>query len=803
MRIPYSWIKEFAPITASAEDVAAKLSVSGIETVARPFGERVENLVTAKIKSVAKHPQKDALLICQVDTGQGGAQIITAATNVFEGAVVGLAKPGAVIGGRTISPVKFGDYDSSGMFVSLKELGLEDTSGGVFIFDNDTPAGVDVSALLGLGEERIIEIDVTANRGDALSVRGLAREICAIYGVKCPSTAPALNISTGGPINIKLESAGVYRYRGVTLENVKVAPSPLSMRLRLIKSGIGPINNAVDITNYILLQEGQPLHAFDMDKLKGSVYGRLAREWETILCLDGAERKLLPGDLVIADDEGPIALAGVIGGERAKVAESTTNILLESAVFDGRLIRKTAKRLAVFTDSSYRFERGVDIVNLPVAEDRAVELFVSHAGARAVAVSDQCPNPYTPAKVTITEKETKRILGVEVPASEIARIMEQLELPATISGPSVTVEIPPFRAMDLEREIDLIEEVARLRGLDTLEPTFPSISMARYKKSDEFLFETRARDYFKGCGLDETVTYTFLGDEDFMALGLAAPTQRIQNSIIQTQSVMRHTLSASLLKTLQENLRYQTRDLSVYEISSCFFENHEDIRAGILVTGAKSQGYGYTRGKAGFNTVLPWSFVALKGLIQGYFDFLGVGPVVYERSETPYLHPFESAVMKINGADVGYLGRIHPETADKLGIPGATWLAEIKLRCVPRDIEEPADKEGYLFTAYANKNLVNFAELPKFPSVRRDIALTVGDDLAVERLALEIRETSKLIEDVSLFDVYFMGEGKKSAAFAIGFRSREKSLEDEEVNGVMSVMLERLARRFPGLKIRE
>ena len=802
MRVPYSWIKEFLDIDASAEEVVERLNETGIEAVCEKWGRPVENIVTVKIVSVEKHPERDKLFVCKASDGKREYQIITGADNVKEGAVVILAKEGAKIGDITIQKRKFGSLESEGMFLSLEELGLAESSEGVLLLPEDTPVGEDANKILGLGEDYIIEIEITPNRGDALSVRGLAREIGAIYGIKRKEKYPVVSIAEEEEPQIEVLSDKCNRYRGIIIRDVQIKPSPWDIQLKLIKSGQNPINNVVDITNYILLQEGQPLHAFDLDKIEGKVYVREAEEGEKIKTLDGEERELEKGDLIIADDKKPIAIAGVIGGDNTKVDENTKNILLEAAHFDNISVRKTAKRLAISTDSSYRFERGVDIENLPNAQDKALELIVKISGGKAVGDKDIYPNPYKPKEIKLREITTERILGVFIPKDESKELLNRLEIPTEEVEDGTVSKIPAFRALDLEREIDLVEEVGRLKGLNSFEETYPYVSTKSFKRSDEFLFETRTRDFFKSNGIDEVVTYTFVSEEIFSALGLPVPPIKIENYLVKTQSVMRDNLAVSLIGVVQENVRHQIKDISAFEISSAFFDKYEEIRAGIVLTGRFIKGFNYKKGEKSFSTTERWDFLKAKGLFHNYLVSIGLLDVDYKPSDRPYLNPYESADIFINGFNVGYIGKIHPEKADRLGIPKDTYLGELKLRYVPRDIKETNLKEGYLFTFYMKKQIPSYKELPKFPAVKRDLAFEVDSELEVDKLLTALKSSSELIERVELFDIYFLDENRKSIAVAVDFRAEDRSLSDEEVNKEVEKVVKQLSEIFKGLKLR-
>ena len=803
MRVPYSWIKEFLDIDIPAEDVAQRLNETGIETVVEKFGKKVENSVVVKITSVKKHPERDKLLICEATDGKRKYQVVTAAKNVFEGAKVILAKEGAKVKDIVIKPVKFGSVLSEGMFLSLEELGISEKAEGVFILPEDVKEGEDPNRLLGLGEDDIFEIEITPNRGDALSVRGLAREIGAVFGIKRKEKLPVVSIAQEEIPEIELLTEKVYRYRGVIIKGVTVKPSPFDIQLKLIKSGQNPINNIVDITNYILIQEGQPLHAFDLKKIEGGIKVRNAKEGEKIITLDGEERSLKPEDIVISDSSKVLAIAGIIGGENSKVDESTTDILLEAAVFDNIAVRKTSKRLALSTESSYRFERGVDIENLPNAQDKAIELITELAGGEAFGEKDIYPDPYKPKEIKLREKTTKRILGFSIPKEKAKQLLERLEIPTQIVEDGTVSKIPAFRSFDLEREIDLVEEVGRLEGLNKAKETFPKIPVESFRKSEEFLFELRTRDFFKDNGFDEVVTYTFVDEEIYNILGIPVPPIRIKNYLLKTQSIMRDNLAVSLIKTLIHNLRFQNRDIKIFENSSVFFEKHEEIRAGILATGKAVRGFKFTKGKRSFSTEISWDFLKLKGVIESYLKMLGFFDIQLKPSEKPFLNPYESAEIFVGGQNVGYLGRIHPKKADALEIPKDVYISELKLRYVPRELSESVEeKEGYLFNLFKNRPSPEFKELPKFPAVKRDIAFEVDESVQVDKLLKAVKESSKYVDNVELFDVYYIDEKRKSVAVSIDFRAEDRSLSDEEVNKVVEELIKSLKERFKGLKLR-
>ncbi len=802
MKVPYSWIKEFIDINKPAEEVVEKLNETGLEASLEKFGEYIPNLITAKVLEVKKHPERDKLFICKATDGNREYQIITGADNVKENAVVILAKIGANIKGITIKERNFGSYKSEGMFLSLEELGIAESSEGIFLLPEDTPIGVDASKLLGLGEDFIIEIDITPNRADALSVIGVAREIGAIYNIKRKKTTPNIEILNELSPEIEILTNKCNRYRGVIIKGVEIKPSNLDITLKLIKSGQKPINNVVDITNYILLQEGQPLHAFDLDKIKGKVIVRNAKKGEKIVALDGKEYTLEEGDIVIADEEKPIAIAGIIGGENTKVDENTKNILLEGAHFNHIAVRKTAKRLAISTESSYRFERGVDIEHLPTAQNKAVELIIKLAGGKAVGEKDIYPNPYKPREIKLREITTKRILGINIPKEEAKEYLNRLEIPTELTEDGTISKIPAFRSLDLEREIDLVEEVGRLKGFNQIEEEYPRISTETHKKPEIFQFETRTRDFLRDNGLTEVVSYSFVSEELYKQLNLPLPKIVIENAISKDFALMRDNLAVSLLRTYQENIRHQIKDISIFEIGSTFFDEYEEIRAGILVQGKFIDGFSFTKDNIKYSTTENWDFLKLKGLIFSYLKLLGLVNIELKESDKPYLNQYESAEIYINNQNIGYLGKIHPKVAEKLEIPKNTYLAELKLRYVARKLDENPLKEGYLFTIYKNKGLPKYRNIPKFPAVKRDLAFEIPENISVESLIKAIKESSSLLDKVSIFDIFYLDENRKSVAVSVEFREENRSLSDEEVNIEVENLINKLKEKIKGLKLR-
>jgi len=800
MKVSYSWIKEFVDIDSSPEEIEQKLNETGLETTVEKFGKYIPNLTTVKILKVKKHPEKANLLVCKATDGNTEYQIITAAKNIRENDIVILAKEGAVIQGKEIKSINFGSIKSEGMFLSLAELGIGLESEGLFILGEDTPIGVDASKLLGLGDDYIFEIEITPNRGDALSVRGLSREIAAIFRKKRNETFPVISIAQENIPEIEIKTDKVNRYRAIIIENTSVKVSPLDIQIKLVKSGQKPINNIVDFTNFILLQEGQPLHAFDLDKIKGKVIVRNAKNGEKITALDGNEYELKETDIIIADEEKAIAIAGVIGGDNTKVDENTKNILLEAANFDPVSVRKTAKRLALNTDSSYRFERGVDIENLSNAQDKATELIIKYAGGKVTGEIDLYINKYTPKKVKLREKQTKRILGIFISKEEAANILNSLEIPTKISEDSTISKIPAFRAYDIEREIDLIEEVGRLKGFNNLEETYPAVSTKQFEKPDYYNFEKKTREFFLSNGLNEVLTYSFSGEKEYETLKIKKPEIKIINYILKSQSLMRNSLIVSHIGVLQENIKYGNKDLSIFEIATVFFNEYEEVRLSILLTGKLFDGYNYNKGNMKFSTSKKWDFLKVKGLISSYLLKTGIKDFELLHDDKPFLNKYESAKISVSDTEIGYFGKIHPKIAQEFEIPEDTYVGELYLKYIPRKIDEESSKI-YIFDLYKNKPTITYKPVPKYPPVKRDLSFETEEKFEVGKLIEEIKKSCKFVKKVKLFDVYYFGNGKKSIAVSIEFNAEDKNLTDEEVNKLVEDLVKNLNYKL-GVKLR-
>ncbi|HAG07320.1 MAG: Phenylalanine--tRNA ligase beta subunit, partial [Clostridia bacterium 62_21] len=581
MRVSLKWLQEFVDIPVTVTELADRLTMAGlaVDAVEEPWRE-ITGVVTGRVKDVARHPHADRLLVCRVDVGRGeDLAIVTGATNMREGDIVPVALEGArLVGGATIKRSKLRGIVSQGMMCAADELGVGEDHSGILILPPGTPVGVDVKEYLGL-DDVILELDLTPNRGDCLSILGVAREVAAILGqpLRNPFRAEAGQPLTTDRVCVDIEDPGLCRrYVARLATNVKIGPSPLWMQRRLHAAGIRPISNVVDITNYVMLELGQPLHAFDYDTLAGGrIIVRRARPGETLVTLDRAERRLAPEMLVIADAENAVAVAGVMGGLATEVTETTTNILLESAWFDPSSIRRTSRQLGLRSEASLRFEKGVDLEGCLRAANRAMELIESTGAGEAVpGAVDQYPEKHVPRTVILRPERVGQILGTEVAANEIESILDRLGFRVRKGPDAFLVQVPSYR-VDIHREIDLIEEVARLHGYDRVPETLPfGNTTPAGRRRHQALFD-RIRDIMVACGLTEAITYSFLSPVAFDRLRLPTNdplrrTLRLANPLSEDQSIMRTTLLPGLLETLVRNYQRQIPSGALFEIGRVF-----------------------------------------------------------------------------------------------------------------------------------------------------------------------------------------------------------------------------------------
>jgi phenylalanyl-tRNA synthetase beta chain len=801
MKVTLNWLKNYVDFDWSPEELKERLTLLGLEVEGMgKIGGDFEGVVVAQVITCEKHPNADKLTVCRVNDGQGERQIVCGAKNFQAGDKVPLALPGCTLAGPAGSPpftIKVGKIrgvDSYGMMCSPKELGLAEDASGLMLLPADARVGQGFAAFLGrAGNDVVYDLEVTPNRPDLNSVIGIAREISALTGnpLKLPGiTLPAGTGRVQEAVAVRIEDEEACpRYTARLIRGVKVGPSPDWLKQTLEKVGLRSISNVVDVTNYVMLECGQPLHAFDYHLLQPqavqalpTIVIRRAGEGEKFTTLDNQERQLTSQMLVIADECRAIALAGIMGGQNSEINEKTVDVLLESAAFKPQSIRATSKKLELRSDASYRFERGSDIGICDWASQRAAQLIQETAGGQlAEGVVDAFPRPPQSKEITLRFARTDQLLGVAIPAAEQAGYLRKLELAVVREdGSSVTVRVPTWR-VDLKREADLIEEAGRLYGVDQIPSTAPKCSAGANEFDAVHDQYAEVRRLLAGLGLDETQGQTLLPETGARLAGKDLVC--LQNPLSSDMNVLRPSLLPGLLDALQRNLNRKNGDLALFELGRVFLPGahgpREGHRLALALTGNRSPLFW-----TGTEREARLDLHDLKGLIEEFLEQIGIRGVNYVRRTEPTSLYLESAEIQLGKYLLGELGWLQPALARKLDLRDSGLLAELDLD---------------LLLARRNPEK-SFKALPAFPSIRRDVAMLVPEEVthdAVLKLVKQARLQS--LETVSLFDV-FRGQnvpaGQKSLAYAFIYRHAERTLTDQEVNEAHNRLVEQFKQQL-------
>ena len=794
MRVSFEWLREFVPVEMTAEAVADRLTMAGLEVEeVEEWGTAFERIVVGRIVDITAHPSTGRLLVCRVEAGGEVLTIVCGAHNIAVGDHVPLALVGAVLPtGRSIAAERVAGVVSEGMLCSAAELGLSDASAGILILPSATIPGTSLASQLEL-RDVALEINVTPNRPDCLNIFGIAREIAALTGV--PLRPPDTSVSEAGEAITALTSVTVEapdlcpRYAARLLTNVHVCPSPLWMQRRLLVCGSRPRNNVVDATNYLLLELGHPLHAFDYDALhERRIVVRVARPAERCVTLDGIERTLDADVLVIADADGPVGIAGVMGGQNSEIREASTRVLIESAYFHPQHIRRTSKRLGLRTEASYRFERGADVEGLIGSLDRCAAL-MAHLADGAVAKDriDVAADRYRAPRIPVRVGRVNAVLGVDLSREAIAQYCSRLQLPISVgTSTELEVEVPSFRR-DLAREIDLIEEVGRLHSYQAIPTSLPCVRLEAVPRSPQREARRRVLEYLVGCGYTQVVSYSFMPEDDLDRLQLPSddPLRSLiplRNPLSKEAGVLRTTLVPSLLRTIALNLNRDLRDLMICELSRVFRRQNgilpqEPQLLGLAVTGmCGGQHWG--------QSARPYDFYDLIGALEMITAHLRLQPFSVTAAPVLYCHPGKSALISVGDDPIGMVGEIHPTVLAAFELGQVVTLAEI-------DFDRWIDQ---------GVSLAQYRQIPRFPSVTRDVSIIV--DAAVQAgQIMQLLQTfhPERLRAVRLFDVY-AGQpvpiGRKSLTFALTYRADDRTLTDEEVNRIQTRVVEQLRQRF-------
>lgn len=793
MLISLDWLKQYVDIKEDIKELENTLTMIGQEVEAiEEQGKELAKVVIGQITEYGKHPEAEKLTLLKVNIGEEEElQIVCGAPNHKLGDKVVVATIGAVLPGDfKIKKSKIRGVESQGMLCSEVELGLGNDGDGIIILPEDAPLGVEYRVYKKLNDV-IFELEITPNRPDCLSYIGIAREIAAYYGrkIKCPEfeSKKIIESINTGHIDVRIEDKErCKRFSGKVIKNIKVQESPEWLKNRLISMGLKPINNVVDATNYILFECNQPLHAYDLTKINDrKIVVRKALNGEKIVTLDGVERELNKGELIIADAEKPLGIAGIMGGESSKVTEETTEIFLECAYFTPENIRKTSKELGLSSDSSYRFERGLDIENTAEVLERAADLISQLTGGEVLeGCIDKYIEKYEKIEIPLNIEKLRKFMGKNIEIDVVGKILTNLGINIKTLNSRTIIATPPSYRGDLTRTADLYEEIIRMYGFDNIENKMPEENIRPGVKDSMTVVVDEAKEILAKLGLQEVINYSFISKDAIKMLGITEPTLEITNPISDDMAVMRPTLIYSLLSNVRDNLNRNQNGLRFFEVSRVFTPKedglaNETLRASIALAGKTFKTLWDPKPEA-------MDFYTLKGFVEKFLEYMGVTRYQLDRSEDNNFHPGRSADIRIGKVKIGTFGEIHPELAENMDIKRErAYVAELDLTT--------------LLNYRAKK--VKYERIVKYPEVTRDLAVVLDRDVLVGKMLEDIKKSSNLIESVAIFDVY-QGEkieaDKKSVAISIVLRKKDGTLEESDINITVDKILKLIAKNYNG-----
>lgn len=786
MKLPYSWLKELSGVDWAPAELAKRLTASGTAGEASvPDPDHFRNVIIGHVQKVENHPNADNLKVVEVNTGKTVSQIICGAPNCVAETKVVVALPGARLQGQyEIKPVTMRGLESCGMICAEDELGLSDDHSGIIVLNNDAPIGEPVYEYLGLGDP-VIDFEVTPNRPDCLSAIGVAREICVLADRDFEYIWPELRESkekASDYIKVRIDDPDACpRFTARVIKNIKIGPSPLWIQKRLRDCGVRPINNIVDITNYVMLETNQPMHAFDYERLGSKeIVVRRAKKGEKFTTLDGVIHTLDDAVLLITNGKEGIGAGGVMGGLQSEVDENTTTVLLEAAYFNPSVIRRSARQLEISTEASYRFERGIDPNNVHRASARAVALMAEYAGGEILTgCVDEYVKKVKRPEVTLRPQQARRLIGADIADSFMVKTLRRLGL-EVIEGDFLKTVVPTFRP-DLEREVDLIEEVARIYGLD-------NIPVARDNSGPLFapthrrdIIKKQIREIMTGLGLDETLSSGFAHPSGMRLIDAQAEPVKITNPLSEDFSYLRTRILYSLLVSAGHNIRHRNMDLKFFEVGRVYLRNNEipkePLQLGIFLTGQSDNTYWKAKSA-------EVDLYELKGIVAALTDALNISSPIFTPESRAGYDTSQSFALFVDDVQFGYCGLVSQKIRREFDIKQDCYAAEIDISTLTE----------------LQKGVVSFKSLPRYPSSSRDIALIVEDTVLAEEIRAEIiGRGGELIESVAIFDLFTgtpVPEGKKSLAFSVDFRSPDKTLEDEEVDRIHGDIIKHLEKKF-------
>lgn len=784
MKVSLNWLNDFVDISdLEAADLAEKLTMCGLEVDAVEELKALDNVVVGKVTECGKHPDADKLSLCKVFDGEETWQVVCGAPNVAAGQTVVFAKVGAVLPGNfKIKKAKIRGTESFGMICAEDEIGLSEDHGGIMILSDELEAGMPVNELFGL-PDTVLEIGITPNRADCLSIIGYAREIAALYNRPLKKKEFKINetddeASNYGGVEIKNKEA-CPTYLGRVIKDVTIKPSPLWMQNRLRALGVRPISNVVDITNYVLFEYGQPLHTFDLREIDGRIIIRNAADGEKLLTLDEKERTFDSSMLLITDEKKSIAVAGVMGGEHSGIHDDTSDVFLECAYFEPKQTRLTARKLGMQTDASYRYERGIDPVNTKEMCEYAAYLLQELCGGKVCkGVLGEVNDP-AEISFTVNTDWINSYLGTDVSPEQMVSILSGLNLKPVVDGKDITVTAPSYR-VDISTRQDIAEEIARMYGYNNIPTTLPKIDADSMPMQPILATRRFLAQKLKTLGFNEAINYSFMKSDFLKLFDDESKFVKLLNPISEDMNTMRTQVFPGLLSTIKYNLNNGIKQVRLFEFASNFVNTGEKLPEQRMKLAAAAAGQFWPMSWAAPKTAEP--FFILKGVLENLFSQYKI-EAVYKKSDKDFLHPGKSADVYVGEEYIGFIGELHPSTAEAADIKESVMVFEI-------DMIKFTDSAAFTF---------KFESFSKFPSVYKDISVMVNTDTPTEKLIECIKETSPIAEGVTLFDVYSgkgVEEGKVSKTFRVLFTGEDRTLTDEETNGILQKMIQNLNTKY-------
>ncbi|MCX5815506.1 MAG: phenylalanine--tRNA ligase subunit beta [Proteobacteria bacterium] len=780
MRIPFEWLKDFVVIDIEPQELAKRLTMRGLEVESlEEYAPSFRNVVAGEIISIDRHPKADNLSICTIDNGSNILPVVCGAKNISKGDKVPFAMIDARLAdGAVIEKKELSGVTSFGMLCSERELGLSDDHSGIFILEDNAKLGEPLEHILGVGDV-VFDINVPPNRGDCLSVYGIAREVGSTLDQKIRILPFLLEAEETGNIAdfISIDVSDLEacpRYVLKMIQGITIKKSPYWIRSRISKCGMRPINSIVDVTNYVMLEFGQPLHAFDYDRLRGNrIEVKLTDAPTVFRTLDGEERMLASNDLLVCDGDGPVAIAGIMGGENSEITESTKNVALESAFFNPYFIRRTARGLGIRSEASLRFEKGIDIDSVNFAAERAIFLMHKLSGGKVVKGYREVYDKKELNRIFVSFGRINEILGTAIEQRDIVGALRSVDLHVVKEEESgFLVSIPPFR-YDINEYIDIIEEIARIHGYEHIPATTPVTAVKTLKRDKKENQAGIAKDYFKSAGFNELINFAFFSVKDIDNFFITSPDERvscvnIMNPISKDYEVMRTFIAAGVLKNIAYNLNRGAKSLRFFESGKVFYLNTEGLPVEypavcFAMTGREREYF--------WRDKYPeYDFFDIKGVLEGLVNCFGLD-IHIEKSVEPFLNPNKSGDVFVNNEKAGWIGEIKDEVLKFYEIEQKVYCVELRFDVIWK----------------MSRLNVQYTSIPKYPQVTRDFTFLIADKTPVSHIIEKIKGVSPLIIDVGVFDMF--KKEVRSVSFRVVFQSFEDTLKDETVNALQDIII--------------